>query len=130
MTVTRTCNPGDLAVTVRLGRQESLKYEVSVSAADIQFVIVDELGTRLLENPPCGVSCEYEWPAGPGDVPQAGDEVTYTLSMQFLGSGECHYVVTLQDRDKRPLKVVKDCLFSNDNGPDDFFEALRIFLEQ
>lgn len=128
MAVTRSCDPGDVAVAVDIAAGQRLVYRVTADDPEIPYRLMDLEGTVLLAGPACGNPCVRGWLEPNDDVP-AGDKTAHTLAMQFLRAGTIRYDVELHAADGTVIRAIKRCAFANDDEPDDFYEPLTIFLE-
>ncbi len=128
MTVTRMCDPGDIAVGLNVGAGEYLVYRIPTAPGDVQYVLEDDSGNTLFDNNTCPSPCERKWPNLPSDITTDRD-VQHVLAMQFISEGTLEYKVTKHSGDGAEISVVKDCRFTNQGAPDSFFESLRVLIQ-
>lgn len=127
MAIVRSCDPGDGAVALETSAGEFLEYKIPAASDGVLYVLTDGAGTHILDDGSCPPPCTRRWPSAGGEAP-GSEDTTHVLAVQFLGRGELSYEVTRKAADGSTVAVVKKCTFSQDDGPDEYFEALRIFL--
>ena len=121
MPVVQSCNPGAEAVHLKLTAGHRLRYSVDADPG-IDVVLRDHDGGTLLS-----ATAVREWPTHDEEYPPAGN-VRHTLGIQFGGTGTLIWTVDLVDQGGIVLRMVKECRYANTGGPDEFVDALRIFV--
>ncbi len=126
MPVTESCQPNRVIIGLNLSRSHRIRHTVNASDG----VLIDlraKTGESLLPEEPGPPPWVREWPLDDAEVPDAG-EITHGLGMQFGEHGEASWKIELVDADGAVLEIVKNCSYRNEDGPDDYFDAIRIEL--
>lgn len=124
MSVTQSCRVNHDAVTIKLAAGQKLRHTIT-DDPEVVFSLVDEEGQILLETArPARV---YVWPESGASAEKS--EYRHSLAVQFGVTSELTWLIELLSATGQVLRIIKDCTYANVGPPDEYFDALEIFVE-
>jgi hypothetical protein len=125
MVVSQECSVTAGAVELNVEGRQQLRHTIRCDD-EVEFTLKDHSGNVLLPLP-SGPLHVRVWPIYPAEVP-ALSSVTNPLGMVFGTTAKLEWLIELLDANGTTLRTVKSCVYKNDAGPAEFFDAIRIFI--